>query len=121
MHDEVFITTQGTIRFHLADAKTVDAGVGDLVTVPTRCTSPFPGLPRSANILRGAYTVCDVGPHTFSNPFDEEAKFINTYTPAFYINYFKLLERMVDEGTPMNPQVVKTAMVCHVMVVRRRG
>jgi len=51
------------------------------------------------------------GPHTFSNPFDEEAKFINTYTPAFYINYFKLLAKMNEEGKPMNPESNKKAMV----------
>ena len=28
-------------------------------------------------------------PHTFSNPFDEAAVFLNTFTPAFYVNYFR--------------------------------
>jgi hypothetical protein len=30
-------------------------------------------------------------PHTLSNPFNEEAKFLSTFTPAYYIQYFKLL------------------------------
>jgi oxalate decarboxylase/phosphoglucose isomerase-like protein (cupin superfamily) len=27
-------------------------------------------------------------PHSFENPFDEPAEFINTYTPDFYVHYF---------------------------------
>ena len=49
-------------------------------------------------------------PHTFSNPFDEEAKFLNTYTPAFYINYFKMLGEMIEEGAPMTPDKNMRAM-----------
>lgn len=67
MHDETFLVTQGTVRFHAPDGAIQDAHAGDYVTVPIRA------------------------PHTFSNPFDEEAKFFNTYTPAFYIDYFKIL------------------------------
>jgi Cupin domain len=66
--------------------KHIDAKAGDYVTVPTR------------------------SPHTFSNPFDEEAKFFNTFTPAHYINYFKLLHTMSQEGVPMNPEANKKAM-----------
>lgn len=79
MHDEMFLTTQGTIRFHIPGKPDVDAKVGDFVSVPVRA------------------------PHTFSNPFDTEAKFFNTYTPAFYINYFKLLGSLIEEG-PMTPE-----------------
>ena len=43
-------------------------------------------------------------PHTFSNPFNEEAKFVNTYTPAFYINYFKILSEMIEDGKGMTPE-----------------
>jgi oxalate decarboxylase/phosphoglucose isomerase-like protein (cupin superfamily) len=45
----------------------VDAHAGDYVTVPIRA------------------------PHTFSNPTNQQAKFFNTFTPAFYIDYFKIL------------------------------
>lgn len=85
-HDETFLVTQGKLRFHALNGKTVDAALGDYVTVPTR------------------------SPHTFSNPFDEEAKFFNTYTPAHYINYFKLLATMSEQGVPMNPEANKKAM-----------
>jgi hypothetical protein len=49
-------------------------------------------------------------PHTFSNPHAEEAKFFNTYTPAFYINYFKLLGSMIAEGEMMTPEKNLEAM-----------
>ena len=86
MHDETFLVTQGKMRFHLLNGKTIDAAQGDYVTVPTR------------------------SPHTFSNPHDAEAKFFNTYTPAHYINYFKLLATMSENGTPMNPDANRKAM-----------
>jgi len=62
MHDETFYVTKGTIRFHIPEkigmGAYLDAKAGDYVVVPTRA------------------------PHTFSNPFDEEGVFINTYTPV---------------------------------------
>jgi mannose-6-phosphate isomerase-like protein (cupin superfamily) len=71
MHDETFLVTQGMVRFHAPDGAHHDAHVGDYVTVPIRA------------------------PHTFSNPTNEEAKFFNTFTPAFYIDYFKILAEIV--------------------------
>ena len=50
----------------------MDAKEGDLVTVPPRA------------------------PHTFENVTGERAGFFNTFTPAFYINYFRLLQEMAD-------------------------
>ncbi len=75
MHDESFLVTKGTVRFHttgLKGGEDVDANVGDYVVVGTRA------------------------PHTFSNPFEGEAKFFNTFTPAFYVNYFKLIEELLQ-------------------------
>ncbi|KAM5343951.1 hypothetical protein ACJ41O_012488 [Fusarium nematophilum] len=90
MHDETFLTTKGTIRYHLPKADgtedIIDAKEGDYVTVPVRA------------------------PHTFSNPTDQEAKFFNTYTPAYYINYFKLLGTYVQEGKPISPKEHLDAM-----------
>jgi mannose-6-phosphate isomerase-like protein (cupin superfamily) len=85
MHDETFLTTAGTVRFHLPGSADIDAAEGDFVTVPIRA------------------------PHTFSNPFDVEAKFVNTYSPAFYINYFKMLGEMIGDGA-MTPQKNLEAM-----------
>ncbi|KAI8665669.1 hypothetical protein LRP88_03824 [Fusarium phalaenopsidis] len=90
MHDETFLTTKGTIRYHLPKADgtedIIDAHEGDYVTVPTRA------------------------PHTFSNPTDQEVKFFNTYTPAYYINYFKLLGTYVQEGRPISDKEHLDAM-----------
>jgi len=88
MHDETFLITKGTVRFHATGpngAEDIDAHTGDYVTVPIR------------------------SPHTFSNPFDEEARFFNTLTPAFYVNYFKLLSELADGG-PLTPEVGGKAM-----------
>ncbi|KAF2455842.1 RmlC-like cupin domain-containing protein [Lineolata rhizophorae] len=87
MHDETFLVTGGTLRFHVPGQGDIDAATGDYIVVPTR------------------------SPHTFSNPFEVEAKFFNTYTPAFYINYFKLLSILVKEGGgKMTPEVNERAM-----------
>ncbi|KAJ5729839.1 hypothetical protein N7540_009073 [Penicillium herquei] len=74
MHDETFLVLKGTARFHIPGKDHIDATVGDYVVVPTR------------------------SPHTFSNPTDEEAVIYNSFTPAFYINYFKLLGGFVRDG-----------------------
>ncbi len=86
MHDETFLVTQGTIRFHAPDGKIVDAKAGDYVVVPTRA------------------------PHTFENPFDVEARFFNTYTPAYYIGYFKVMETMFESGRPQSKETMLEAM-----------
>ncbi|TGO70689.1 hypothetical protein BELL_0683g00010 [Botrytis elliptica] len=59
MHDECFLVTKGVPANPSTgeSEKRIDAGVGDYVVVPPRA------------------------PHTFSNETDEEAKFVNTFTP----------------------------------------
>ncbi|KAJ9629443.1 hypothetical protein H2203_001817 [Taxawa tesnikishii (nom. ined.)] len=91
MHDETFLVTKGTIRFHVPaiddqPAKEIDAKAGDYVVVPTRA------------------------PHTFSNPTNEESRFFNTFTPAFYINYFKLLAELLENSETMTPEKNLQAM-----------
>jgi mannose-6-phosphate isomerase-like protein (cupin superfamily) len=86
MHDETFLVTAGTVRFHAPDGKIVDASVGDYIVVPTKA------------------------PHTFENATNEEARFFNTFTPAFYINYFKLMDTMFRAGRPMTKETVQEAM-----------
>jgi quercetin dioxygenase-like cupin family protein len=80
MHDETFLVTQGMVRFHAPDGAYHDAQVGDYVTVPIRA------------------------PHTFSNPTDQEAKFFNTFTPAFYIDYFKILAEISKSDEKMSKE-----------------
>ena len=94
MHDETFLVTQGTVRFHTTghkDAEDTDANTGDYVTVPIRA------------------------PHTFSNPFNEEARFFNTFTPAFYVNYFKLLSGLADGG-PLTKEINMQAMASYATI-----
>jgi quercetin dioxygenase-like cupin family protein len=72
MHDETFLVTKGTVRF--TSGKTDhDAKAGDYVVVPPKAV------------------------HTFSNPFDEEAVFFNTFTPAYYVDYLRLTEKAVQK------------------------
>ena len=117
MHDETFLgefqpvqdsiyssltlnptVTEGTIRFTWytttasEPTKTVDAHAGDYVVVPIRA------------------------PHTFSNPTDKQAKFVNTFTPAFYVNYFKLLARYIGDGKVMTPEANKKAMASYATI-----
>jgi quercetin dioxygenase-like cupin family protein len=80
MHDETFLVTQGIVRFHAPDSTYHDAHAGDYVTVPVRA------------------------PHTFSNATDEEAKFFITFTPAFYIDYFKILAQIGKSGEKMSKE-----------------
>jgi mannose-6-phosphate isomerase-like protein (cupin superfamily) len=85
-HDEVFIVTQGKLRF-TSGAESFDAEAGSCVTVPPAT------------------------PHTFSNPFDEPAKFICTLTPDLYIEYFRDLSRLpVDEQGLLSPADIGRTM-----------
>jgi hypothetical protein len=74
-------TQKGRVRFHSPGRPSVDAKAGDFVTVPVRL------------------------PHKFSNPFDEEAVFINTITPGFFVRYFEHLEELIGNGTVLTPEV----------------
>ena len=72
-HDETFIVTEGRLRF-TSGADNVDVEAGSCVTVPAGT------------------------PHTFSNPFDQAARFICTLTPDLYVEYFRDLSKLpVDE------------------------
>ncbi|CAD0011712.1 unnamed protein product [Aureobasidium pullulans] len=55
-------------------------------------------------------------PHTFSNPTDKQAKFVNTFTPAFYVNYFKLLAKYIGDGKVMTPEANKKAMASYATI-----
>lgn len=60
-------------------------------------------------------------PYRFSNPFDEEAIFVNTLTPSFFVEYFRNLEQIMNGNAdedmedlmrrfatvPMTPQMVE--------------
>lgn len=85
-HDEIFIVTQGKLRFSSGD-ESIDVAAGGCVTVPSGT------------------------PHTFSNPFSEPATFIGTITPDLYIDYFRDLARLpTDSEGQLNPADVGQTM-----------
>jgi mannose-6-phosphate isomerase-like protein (cupin superfamily) len=84
MHDETFLVLRGKLRFSTGEGHR-DAGVGELMVVPVDA------------------------PHTFSNPFDEPAVFFNTFTPAYYVNYFRELSAMLGTGA-VTPDKLLTMM-----------
>jgi mannose-6-phosphate isomerase-like protein (cupin superfamily) len=85
-HEEVFIVTAGTVRFTSGD-EVVDAEAGTVVVVPI-----------------------DV-PHTFSNPFQQTAAFIGTFTPDLYVQYFRDLSTLpVNEQGLLDPADVQRTM-----------
>jgi hypothetical protein len=49
-------------------------------------------------------------PHRFSNPFDEEAIFVNTITPGFFVRYFAYLEDLIGEGNELTEELNRAAL-----------
>lgn len=92
MHDESFLVMEGVVRFHIPGKDPVDAHPGDYVVVPTR------------------------SPHTFSNIGPGTAKIFSTYSPAFYVNYFKLMSEMSEEGKPMSAEANRKAMAYYATI-----
>jgi len=86
MHDETFLVTKGTVRF-TTGKKDVDTKVGDYVVVPPRAV------------------------HTFSNPFDEDAEFFNTFSPAYYVDYLRLTAKAIAaKGGPLSEKESRDIM-----------
>jgi mannose-6-phosphate isomerase-like protein (cupin superfamily) len=78
-HEEGFYVLEGELEF-LTGTQTVRASQGTWVMVPI-----------------GAV-------HTFRNPTDKPARFLNTFTPPIYIGYFEEMSKLVQEGKAPNPQ-----------------
>jgi oxalate decarboxylase/phosphoglucose isomerase-like protein (cupin superfamily) len=50
---------------------------------------------------RGAYVTVPIGvPHAFANTGNEPARFLNTFTPPHYLNYFEELSNLMFTGMP---------------------
>ncbi|GKT97725.1 cupin 2 conserved barrel domain protein [Colletotrichum tofieldiae] len=93
MHDETILVLSGTVRFRLAGGRTVECVKGDYVVFPPRT------------------------PATFENSSgEEEAVFVNTFTPAHYVGYFRLLAKLAAEGVEMTPTVYERAMARYATV-----
>lgn len=95
MHDETFLVLKGTATFYTRDKK-VTAKFGDYIVVP----------PHS--------------PHTFGNETDEEVIIYNTFTPAFYVNYFRLMAKMAKEEGGLTPEKAKQAMSAYATLQTKR-
>jgi quercetin dioxygenase-like cupin family protein len=84
-HDEGFYVVSGLARFTVGEA-THDAPAGTLVMIP-------PGAP-----------------HTFANPTGEPAVLLNTFTPDFYVQYFRDLSALIADGQPPTQETMERAM-----------
>lgn len=84
-HDEGFYVVRGTARFTVGETS-YDAPAGTMVTVP-------PGAP-----------------HSFANPGAEEAVLLNTFTPDFYLQYFRDLHALAVAGQPVSSEAMTAAM-----------
>jgi mannose-6-phosphate isomerase-like protein (cupin superfamily) len=82
-HEEVFYVLEGELEF-LAGKETVRARAGTFVMVP----------------------IGDL--HTFSNPTDQPARFLNTFTPPRYIHYFEEMSQLLQAGVaPSSSQLTE--------------
>lgn len=76
-HEEGFYILEGELEF-LAGTQSVRASQGTLVMVPI-----------------GAV-------HTFSNPTDKPARFLNTFTPPLYIGYFEEMSKLIQADNALS-------------------
>jgi len=76
-HEESFYVMEGELEF-LVGTQTVRARQGTFVMVPI-----------------GAL-------HTFRNPTDKPAHFLNTFTPPRYIHYFEEMSQLLQAGVVPN-------------------
>ena len=84
-HDEGFYTVSGRPVFTVGDEQ-VDAPPGTFVMVPI-----------------GAE-------HTFANPGPEPAVILNTFTPDFYVGYFREGRELQESGEPVTKEAILEIM-----------
>lgn len=84
-HEEGFYILEGELEF-MVGTDTVRAGQGSFVMVPI-------GVP-----------------HTFRNPTDRPARFLNTFTPPRYLSYFEDLSRLYQTTPSPTPRQLADVM-----------
>jgi pimeloyl-ACP methyl ester carboxylesterase/mannose-6-phosphate isomerase-like protein (cupin superfamily) len=84
-HDEGFYVVSGTARFTVG-TQTYDAPAGTLAMIP-------PGAP-----------------HTFANPAAEPLVPLNTFTPDLYVQYFRDLRALTEQGGTLTPEATAEVM-----------
>jgi len=56
-------------------------------------------------VSQGAFVMVPIGTvHTFSNPTDKSARFLNTFTPPLYLGYFEELSKLIQTDVALDPQ-----------------
>jgi quercetin dioxygenase-like cupin family protein len=83
-HEEIFYVLDGELEF-LVDGNAVVLTRGDTITVPIGVA------------------------HTFCNPTDTPARFLNTFSPSQYVHYFEDLAELVKQGN-LNPKTIGEVM-----------
>ena len=84
-HDEGFYVVSGTARFTVGTS-VYDAPAGTLAMIP-----------------QGA-------PHTFANPTGEPLVLLNTFTPDLYVQYFRDLRQVIEQGGTLTPEATGRVM-----------
>jgi mannose-6-phosphate isomerase-like protein (cupin superfamily) len=87
-HEEGFYVLEGELEF-VTETGTVRAPQGTWMTVPI-----------------GAV-------HTFRNPTDKPARFLNTFTPPLYIGYFEAMSELLQAQGDLNPQQMAALMTAY--------
>ncbi len=84
-HEEGFYILEGELEF-VVGTETVRAGQGSFVMVPVGVT------------------------HSFSNPTQKPARFLNTFTPARYLSYFEELSQLYEVSSSPDRQQLAELM-----------
>ncbi|KAK2771619.1 cupin 2 conserved barrel domain protein [Colletotrichum kahawae] len=90
-HDECFFVTKGGLSFEISKECTLMAGPGTV-----RFKTPEGDLDAKEGDLM---VVPPRAIHTFANPSETEpAEFFMTSTPGYYMDYFRMMGKSVEEG-----------------------
>ncbi|CAD6500431.1 BgTH12-07608 [Blumeria graminis f. sp. triticale] len=104
LNDSTFYILEGQLRFF-----TSSPGPQDNLGVGARTIT-------SRIVQAGDYIVVPPNAiHNFDNPFDEKVSFLNTFTPANYIDAIRVIaaktQKAVDEGRfPLDPEEQQEVM-----------
>ena len=87
-HEEGFYILEGELEF-LAGTQTLRASQGAWVMVPVGTV------------------------HTFSNPTNKPARFLNTFTPPLYLGYFEEMSKLFQAGGAPDPRHLAALMASY--------
>ena len=65
----------------------------------------------TVRVRQGGFVMVPIGvPHTFNNPTDKPARFLNTFTPPKYVHYFEEMSRLYHTTASPSPQQIAEIM-----------